>query len=99
MRYFISIFIGGVLILLYSFRNKDVQQIVNDHKVATVSSDSIKSTSNEIPGDALTMNKASQFVAYAKTLIGTPYLYGSIDPAKGLDCSGFVNAVSNHFGI
>jgi len=99
MRYFISIFIGGVLILLYSFRNKDVQQIVNDHNVATVSSDSIKSTSNEIPGDALTMNKASQFVAYAKTLIGTPYLYGSIDPAKGLDCSGFVNAVSNHFGI
>jgi cell wall-associated NlpC family hydrolase len=43
--------------------------------------------------------EASSFVEYAKTLIGTPYLYGSTDPARGLDCSGFVNAVSDHFGI
>jgi cell wall-associated NlpC family hydrolase len=42
---------------------------------------------------------ATGFVAYAKTLIGTPYVYGSVNPRVGLDCSGFVNCVSNHFGI
>ena len=36
---------------------------------------------------------------YAKTLIGTPYAYGSVNPSVGFDCSGFVNYVSNHFGI
>ena len=40
-----------------------------------------------------------QFVDYAKTLIGTPYVWGSVNPKVGVDCSGFVNYVSNHFGI
>jgi cell wall-associated NlpC family hydrolase len=42
---------------------------------------------------------ASDLVAYAKTLIGTPYLYASTDPAKGFDCSGFITYVFNHFNI
>jgi cell wall-associated NlpC family hydrolase len=42
---------------------------------------------------------AQQFVDYAKTLIGTPYVWGSVNPQVGVDCSGFVNYVSNHFGI
>lgn len=44
-------------------------------------------------------NIAQQFVEYAKTLIGTPYLWGSVNPEIGVDCSGFVNYVSKHFGI
>ncbi|MEJ8843530.1 NlpC/P60 family protein [Lacibacter sp. H375] len=40
-----------------------------------------------------------QLLAYAKTLIGTPYKYASIDPAEGLDCSGFITHVFNHFSI
>ncbi len=36
---------------------------------------------------------------FAKTLIGVPYLYGSTDPARGFDCSGFITYVFNHFGI
>ncbi|TMI84588.1 MAG: NlpC/P60 family protein [Bacteroidetes bacterium] len=42
---------------------------------------------------------ARQFVDYAKTLIGTPYVWGSVNPKVGVDCSGFVNYVSHHFGI
>jgi len=42
---------------------------------------------------------ARQFVEYAKTLIGTPYVWGSVNPKVGVDCSGFVNYVSHHFGI
>ncbi|MDO9376701.1 MAG: C40 family peptidase [Ferruginibacter sp.] len=38
-------------------------------------------------------------VTFAKTLLGTPYLYGSVDPAKGFDCSGFITHVFNHFNI
>jgi lipoprotein Spr len=44
-------------------------------------------------------NFAQQFVDYAKTLIGTPYSWGSVNPEVGVDCSGFVTYVSGHFGI
>jgi cell wall-associated NlpC family hydrolase len=38
-------------------------------------------------------------VVFSRTLIGIPYLYASIDPAKGFDCSGFITYVFNHFGM
>ena len=38
-------------------------------------------------------------VAFAKTLIGIPYLYASTDPRKGFDCSGFITYVFNHFNL
>ena len=41
----------------------------------------------------------SQIITFAKTLIGVPYLYGSTDPKKGFDCSGFITYVFHHFGI
>ncbi|PJJ84543.1 C40 family peptidase [Mucilaginibacter auburnensis] len=38
-------------------------------------------------------------ISYAETLKGIPYLYGSIDPKKGFDCSGFITYVFNHFKV
>ena len=38
-------------------------------------------------------------VAFAESLMGTPYKYASTDPAVGFDCSGFITYVFNHFGI
>ena len=38
-------------------------------------------------------------VKFAETLLGLPYLYGSMKKENGLDCSGFVNYVFNHFKI
>lgn len=38
-------------------------------------------------------------VDFAKTFIGKPYVYGSKDPAKGFDNSGFVNYVFENFKI
>ena len=39
------------------------------------------------------------FVAYAKKFLGTPYKYGSAIPENGLDCSGFITVVFNHFNV
>lgn len=38
------------------------------------------------------------FLIKAKSLLGTPYLYGSSDPKKGLDCSGFIYYLFQQFG-
>jgi cell wall-associated NlpC family hydrolase len=43
--------------------------------------------------------KPAELISFAKTMIGTPYLYASTDPAKGFDCSGFITFVYNHFNI
>lgn len=40
-----------------------------------------------------------QLLAYADSLKGIPYSTASTDPAYGLDCSGFVACVFNHFDI
>jgi cell wall-associated NlpC family hydrolase len=40
-----------------------------------------------------------ELIAFAKTLKGIHYRFGSADPEKGFDCSGFVNYVFDHFGI
>jgi lipoprotein Spr len=41
----------------------------------------------------------AQLVAYAQTLKGITYKYGSSDPGTGFDCSGFITYVFNHFGV
>lgn len=42
---------------------------------------------------------ASEVITFAETIIGTKYTYGSSDKEKGLDCSGFINYLFNHFKI
>lgn len=54
------------------------------------------------PKDFISWNKgypAQQVVDFAKTLMGTPYLYGSTNPSNGFDCSGFITYVFNHFNF
>ncbi|HUQ96175.1 MAG TPA: C40 family peptidase [Chitinophagaceae bacterium] len=38
-------------------------------------------------------------VSYAETLTGMPYVYASVNPKVGFDCSGFITHVFNHFKI
>lgn len=80
-----------------------------------VNTDSVKADSAFIdspekpglfPPDAVTYTaldgnpvSADSLLTFAQTLLGTPYLYASMDPRKGFDCSGFINYVFNHFKI
>ncbi|MEO8884950.1 MAG: NlpC/P60 family protein [Mucilaginibacter sp.] len=41
----------------------------------------------------------AELLNFANSLTGIPYLYGSTDPTKGFDCSGFITYVFNHFNI
>src|SRR5699024_10566858 len=42
---------------------------------------------------------ASDIVATAQSLVGTPYVFGGTDPNVGVDSSGFINAVVKEQGI
>jgi cell wall-associated NlpC family hydrolase len=53
-------------------------------------------TTRVIPKDTVLR---TQIVAFAKTLIGTPYKFGCTAPSIGFDCSGFITYVFNHFNI
>lgn len=73
---------------------------IKDNITQTVAIDSqiIKTpTSNEtIDTRNITPNEV---IAFAETLVGTPYVYGSTDPKVGFDCSGFITYVFNRFKI
>jgi len=99
MRYLIFTLFTALLFLILGFREKDTAKISNDNEVITINHIEETSIKKDSVKTIETTDQSSEIVEYAKTLIGTPYLYGSVDPAKGLDCSGFINAVSNHFEI
>lgn len=67
------------------------EKATDDSLTFSIDSFSIINVQNEVPPE--------QLLAYAKTLIGTPYKYASVDPAEGLDCSGFITHVFSHFSI
>lgn len=70
----------------------DTVQLRTNHRtqVRSYSPGSYIETKNVSPGS---------LVAFAQTLIGTPYKYASTDPKAGFDCSGFITYVFNHFDI
>ena len=46
-----------------------------------------------------TISEREKIIEFAKEYLGTNYKYASSNPAKGFDCSGFVNYVFKHFKI
>lgn len=63
--------------------------------------DTLRKDSLLLPGKTIQTKgvKPQQVVDFAKTLIGTPYVYASTDPKVGFDCSGFITYVFHHFDI
>ena len=49
-------------------------------------------------GTPATSTLREELVEFAKTYLGTPYVYGGVS-YRGIDCSGFTMQVFRHFGI
>jgi cell wall-associated NlpC family hydrolase len=63
------------------------------HTTIPVTADTISAPAHE------EVTLPEKVVAFAKTLLGTPYKFGCTAPDMGFDCSGFINYVFNHFSI
>ena len=61
----------------------------------------LNKTNNTIPPVIINTKNVvpDSVVAFAKTLMGTKYKYGSAIKEQGFDCSGFITYVFNHFKI
>jgi cell wall-associated NlpC family hydrolase len=73
-------------------------------KSSTTKTTNTKTTSTKPSGSAKVFTKMlaidrNEFVAYAKTFKGVPYIYGGTDAKKGLDCSGFILNVFAKFNV
>jgi cell wall-associated NlpC family hydrolase len=91
--------------------NIDTGKTANKDTVLSLNTDSIKKAAsiaeisqnkNEIKKDTVVVKGDAvpqQLLDYARSLIGTPYKYASINPKEGFDCSGFITHVFNHFNI
>jgi cell wall-associated NlpC family hydrolase len=86
---------------------KDPSHDISEDSTATVvaEKDSTRTETAEIipalknSEVSITSVPPDSILAFAITLIGTPYLYASTDPEKGFDCSGFITFVFNHFNV
>ena len=98
--------IATVCFFIFYLPKKNIISILPsiDHKTDTPQQSKIVNTDTVIPVVNIPQPKKDianrdSIVAFAKTLLGIPYLYGSTDPAKGFDCSGFITYVFNHFKV
>jgi cell wall-associated NlpC family hydrolase len=92
------LFMGFIVMLLIGCHGTRKTQVTynNDHDIR--SAVKIKEKVKEVEIDP-GKTDADEFVEFAERLVGTKYAYGSADPKKGLDCSGFVYYVFGHFNI
>ena len=70
-----------------------------DSPVASAAVGVVDSFTSELPKVNTGQVSADSLVSFAKTLIGTPYVYGSTNPEVGFDCSGFITYIFKHFSI
>jgi cell wall-associated NlpC family hydrolase len=107
MRYIISTLVIVFVGLCFGFSNKRAHIIMSNNKIEQADA-VVLGAMKEAAADQKVETTATpvfsevagtDYVAFAKTLIGTPYLYGSVDPARGFDCSGFINYISKHFDM
>lgn len=95
-------FVIVVLIYLSSCTGKDKPAFVYTKPITADATD-VAPLMPESGDSAVTINTKqltpTALVKYAETLKGIPYLYGSTDPAKGFDCSGYITYVFNHFKV
>ena len=82
-----------------------LQSCSSSRKYVTTSNDyTIKSRvhiKNKVPVKFINTKNVSagELAAFAESLQGVPYKFGSSDVKSGFDCSGFISYVFNHYNI
>ncbi|HRN46720.1 MAG TPA: C40 family peptidase [Niabella sp.] len=94
-----SVLVFAMLFFSCSSTKKLKAGPVKENSVATHSTNNTGSTTMSLAAGKLLNINRNDLIAYSKTYLGTPYLYASADPSAGLDCSGLLFLVFNHFGI
>lgn len=79
----------------YRIAYRDIEGYVSSNYVSLCKGEQGGRGDDEVVKPA--SSKAEEVIAYAKTFLGTPYVYGGNGP-KSFDCSGFTKYVYNHFG-
>ncbi len=101
------IFIVFVLFTSCSGSEADTSKSFKDTQSASILNKQID-TISERSGKTIALQKSDidtrnisgkDLVAFAKTLVGTPYKYASSNPETGFDCSGFITHIFRHFNI
>ncbi|WP_084627056.1 C40 family peptidase [Pseudoclavibacter soli] len=71
----------------------------SNDECAEVTVDASNASSSD-SGEEVATGTRAEIVEYAKSLLGTPYLYGGSSPEEGgMDCSGYMVYVFKHFNI
>jgi cell wall-associated NlpC family hydrolase len=84
-----KIIITNLLLMMIFFDSCSTKKkVINSKKKSSISNKKNQTQSKIV--------NPTNIIAYAKTLIGSPYLYAGNSPT-GFDCSGFVNYVFAHF--
>ena len=81
-------------------KSKVLKKAVKQILVVGTKEVSVSEVSGSDYGDGATYSGSGQAVAdYALQFVGNPYEYGGSSLTDGADCSGFVMAVYDHFGV
>ena len=67
--------------------------------IGFMKSEFVELRTGEKPQQIMDNGLASRVIAYGKQFLGTPYAWGGTNLNRGVDCSGFVYSVYNHFGV
>lgn len=102
-----------IITAFLSFQCFDDSKIQETTEV--LSSDKIATNQNEVDSFQMERNKEkssfgipletqekinrNDLLTFAKSFLGTPYVYAKQDPKVGFDCSGFINYVFKNYNI
>lgn len=106
----VAVLVGGWWVAVKLVDDSSVEEVKlsNTDSSAALAPEDSGITESELPDNQLQLPNGlidtkgvtpAEIIAYAKTLMGTPYKYGSTNPEVGFDCSGFITHVFSKFNI